>query len=144
MREFMKVVEGGEPKLYFHVTWASRIPNIKREGLLIGKRRNWKNPFGSMQGSRDVLYIMDDFSAAVRWAHKMEWDAKRSAAIVVLRSVPGEIDPDEHIDAVLSGNGHWLTTDQNIPADLIASVIPMSIALARQVANGGVAELPPL
>lgn len=142
MRDVINLVEANSSTVYYHVTFASRVPKIKKQGLLVGRKRNWEQVFGDKQGSTKHLYLMTDFTPAVRWAFKMQWDFKRDIAIIVIDDFSGEVMPDDHPENWIRGEGAWVMTAENIPPQYISRVIPLTNELSRQVAQTGRASLP--
>lgn len=143
MRDLMTIVEGIVPEatIFFHVTFKSRLPAIMRDGLLTGKKRNWDNNFGAKQGSTKHTYLFDNFTSAVRWAHKMNYHFEKEVVILMIANPEGTIEPDKHIEAQMNGGG-WYTTDTWIPAQQIVRVIEPTQEMYRTLVRDGKIELP--
>ena len=116
---------------FYHVTFAARLPKIMQDGLVSGKRRVWKDSFGTNQGSRTSVYLFSSPIMAIRWAHKMEYEFGRKASILVVNNPPGNIKPDNHIEAQMNGKT-WFTTDAPIPPSCISKVVPLTNDLCRK------------
>ena len=124
---------------YYHVTFKTRLAAIKKQGLIVGKKRNWENTFGGKLG-QSKLYFFVDLTGAVRWAHKMNYDFKRPVIILVCQ-FDNETLPDENSQARMTGNA--VAINQSIPANCIKGYIIPDITLFRQVVNGGTVTEPP-
>jgi hypothetical protein len=124
-------------KQFFHVTFRTRTPKILQQGVVSGKRRNWNNAFGNKLGEKKV-YVFSDFTMAVRWAHKMEYEFEKPTDILIVKV--GETTSDDHIEAQMNGKT-WFKTD-DIPPENIVRVIPLTRELIKQVAQTGSAEIP--
>jgi hypothetical protein len=128
--------------VYFHCTFASRVKSILQQGLVTGKRRTWSNMFNRRQGRQDVIYMMSDFTAAVRWAFEMEYQFERPTAIIMFSEDDDDVTPDPHIQAQLAGSGTWKMTQKSVPSNQILRVIPLTIDLKKEVGQTGKATLP--
>lgn len=117
----------------FHVTRLSRVAAIKREGLLLGKRRMWRNKFGVLLGSKNHLHFFTDRDQAICWAGKMEWafrDCTDSRIAVLEVDASGIVTtPDPHIEAQMWGT--WVRTDSPVPASKITAVQPLTLEMKR-------------
>lgn len=128
----------------YHVTFAHRVPKIRREGLLTGRKRNWKNNWGSTLGSNKFVYVLTDFSEAVRWAAHMEWNfrdqyKRNDVRFVILEIVaPDRLSYDPDMQPTYSSS----KIGGPIPPDRIRRAIPLTLELRRQVVNGGTAAPP--
>jgi hypothetical protein len=117
-------------------------------GLEPGHHRRWKSSFGATLGDRGYIYLISDFSQAVRWAAKQDYlyraDGKRTKTIIlVLRNVPTEgLEHDTNIEGQLAGNT-WYRVKAIIPPKDIVRVIPLTPELTKQVVNNGTAAVPP-
>ena len=125
---------------YYHVTFKSRLKSVLSQGLVVGKRRVWKNSFGSSIGEKQKIHLFGDLDGAVKWAHKMEYDFEKPVAILKC-FITGQIEPDTNIQAQMTGKA--VTTDESIPADKIIGLVYPDVALYRQIVNGGKIIEPP-
>jgi len=94
MREIINLIESAEQNsVYYHVTFASRVSKIMKDGLVCGKKRNWNNTFGGKLGSTKYIYLFTKPEDAGRWAFKMEYDFGKPTVILVIRSNI-KVEPD--------------------------------------------------
>lgn len=121
---------------YYHVTPSSRVPKILSNGIESGHKAQWNNAFGKKLGDRNKVYMFSDFTMAVRWAHKMQFDMKKPISILVIDSPPGNIKNDNHVEAQMNGNS-WYTTDETIPPSCIKNVYPLTLEMTRAVVKDG-------
>jgi RNA:NAD 2'-phosphotransferase (TPT1/KptA family) len=141
MKEFTEVTESMGVPVYYHVTFATRVPAIMKQGLLPGKRRNWNNSFGAKQGSTKLIYLFEDFTSAARWGAHMEWEFEKPVEVLVIHAPPGLIIADDHIQMQLGGHSA-VTTDEAIPAEAIKRSIPITDDMKREIAKTGHATEP--
>jgi hypothetical protein len=121
--------------IYYHATFSSRVSSIRRQGLVLGKRKVWSSAFAPKGLGLNAIYLFSDPAMAVRWAHKMQFDFDRPASILVVENPPGDIVADDHIEAQMNGRT-WFHTDQPIPPECITRVVPLTLALTRAVVAG--------
>lgn len=136
---YQEITESQGRPLY-HVTFKSRLKAIKQQGLVPGKRRNWKNFMGSSLGSQAMVHLFGDLEGAVRWAHKMAYDFDKPVAILACE-VSGELVKDPNATAQMSGQA--MITPEAIPAASITGVVYPDSVLYRQIVNGGTITAPP-
>ena len=139
--------EATNTKVYFHVTTQRRLKSIRHSGIEPNHNRRWKTGFGKALGDRGSIYLISDFTSAVRWAHKMEWEhyagktpEKSPYVIICVRENPKNLQPDPHPEAGLYGHT-WFQKAGSIPPEDILKVIPLTRALIKQVATDGEAVL---
>lgn len=142
-------------KTFFHVTTKARVNSIMQHGIVSqGHHRRWKNMFGSQLGKRGYVYLFSDYTAAVKWAAKMDYDlsekGKRKQQIVILclRGLPEDrLEPDPNLEGQLHAPGAWLQLEGTIPPESVARVIPLTPDMVKQVvhytSHGTPIELPP-
>jgi len=114
-----------------------------KNGITSGHKRNWNNRFGSKLGSTRLIYLFSDYTSAVRWAARMEWDFRDQGnpEIVIIRiQFTGYGRRDEHWE----NDGSWWTTVDPIPPDQIIDVIPLTLEMKREVAQTDKATPPAL
>lgn len=151
--ELFEAQEITEGHTFFHVTTQDRMKSIMASGLQPPKasrrHRRWRNSFGGLLGERDYIYLISDFTEAVRFAARMDYQHRvnnRSNAkivILVLNNVPTEgLVRDDHIDGQLAGHT-WYKSPANIPPQDIVRVIPLTLELKKQAIVGSNAQLPP-
>jgi hypothetical protein len=133
----MRLDEIVSPRTLYHTTFRSRLPAIRKEGLVPGKRRVWKNRYGSTLGSNQHVHLFVHLEDAVRWAHKMNYEFDRPVAVLACQP-PGPIEPHQNI-SVHQG----IITDQPILPEAITGVIYPDRTLYRQIVNGGSITQPP-
>lgn len=128
-------MESTKSPVYYHVTFASRLAKIRREGITPGKRRNWNNMMGAKLGSTSYVYLFTDPVAAGRWAFKMEWEFEKPAVILVLKNVEDEMenDPGAEPHTHLDGGPTWKRTAATIPPTCIERVVPMTKEIAKRI-----------
>ena len=171
MRDLLRLMEANEPsmapaefpssaspeeaepepattKAYYHVTTTRRLKSIKQKGIEPGHNRRWKTQFGVKLGQRGNIYLMSDFSAAVRWACKQEWEEYQGKAptpspyiIVCVRENPKNLEPDPHWENGLYGKS-WFMKAGSIPPEDITKIIPLTLELRKQVVNMNTAKPP--
>jgi hypothetical protein len=138
-------------KLFFHVTTKRRINSIMQQGIEpTGRHRRWKNAVGGTLGNRGYIYLMSDFTAAVKWAAKMDYDlnpqrtdGKRSQHVVILclRNVPeDQLEPDPNVEGQMQSPGKWFQMKGTIGPENIVKVIPLTDEMVKQavyIANHG-------
>ena len=119
----------GGAGIHYHCTTLDRMPSIRREGLVTGKRRRWSNTYGMKLGHPKSVYLLSDFDAAVRWAAKMEFDLGKPVCLIRVRTPEGLV-PDEQFEqtrgpfSFRSGTG--------VPPDGILSTFPLTPELRRE------------
>ena len=114
---------------YYHTTLKSRIAKIKKEGLLIGKRRLWNNAFGAKLGNNKQLYLFSSFDEAIQWAGKMEWHLEQKIVIIELENLKNTL-PDNNGEMQLSYKTAC-SIDYNISKNGIKKIIPLTLELTR-------------
>lgn len=136
-----------QTKVYFHVTTKQRLKSIQQNGIEPNHNRRWKTGFGKTLGDRGNIYLMSDFTAAVRWAHKQEWEHFNGKVpdpspyiIICVREDPKTLEPDPHPENGLYGHS-WFQKKGSIAPQDIMKVIPLTRALIKQVVNGGQAVM---
>lgn len=160
MRDLLRLVEADEPstapiapadepakpesavtKAYYHVTTTRRLKSIKQKGIEPGHNRRWRTQFGVKLGQRGNIYLMSDFSSAIRWACKQEWEEYQGKppvpspyVIVCVRENPKNVEPDPHPENGLYGNS-WFMKTGSIPPEDITHIIPLTLELRKQVVN---------
>jgi len=142
----------GSGHVFYHVTTDTRLKSIMANGLEPGHHRRWKNVFGSHLGDRGFVYLISDFTEAVRFAARQnyyfELDGKKAKTLILaLQNVPTEgLERDSNIEGQLAGHS-WYRTPGVIPPQDIARVIPLTPELAQQavqvVGNDQAPEEPP-
>jgi hypothetical protein len=139
----------GPTRDFFHVTTKHRLRSIEANGIVPNRNRRWKTAFGQALGERGKIYLMSDFTSAVRWAYKMQWEhfqgkknapSKSPYIILKVRENPAELEPDPHPENGLYGNS-WFQKSGSIDPSNIVKVIPLTSDLTRQVATTGKAVL---
>jgi hypothetical protein len=130
-------------KVYFHVTTRHRLKSIERNGIEPNHKRRWKTGFGRQLGERGNVYLMSDFTAAVRWAFKMQWEHYNGKpptpspyVIICVRENPKNLAPDPHPENGLYGNS-WFQKNGSIDPQDIMKIIPLTPELIKQVIDGG-------
>ena len=120
----------------FHVTFEQKLPLIKKNGLIVGKKRNWSNVFGTKLGSTKYIYFFTDLSVAARWAHKMNYEFEKPVIILICK-LESEIESDMML------GGAAIKTNENVPPKNIIGYIFPNMFLYRQITNGGtITEMP--
>jgi hypothetical protein len=132
---------------FYHVTTDTRLKSIMTNGLEPGHRRRWKNTFGAKLGDRGYIYLISNFTEAVKWAAKQDYEhrieKKRSKTVIlVLHNVPtASIDRDPNIEGQLRGHS-WFRSTATVPPTDIVRVIPLSEELVKQVVKDGTVKPP--
>lgn len=57
----------------FHVTLTENIPNIEKEGITTGHPSNWKMAGTGQDYGDGLVFAMDNYFDAIKWATEMEW-----------------------------------------------------------------------
>ena len=146
LRELLEDVPPGQT--FYHVTTDNRVRSIMATGLEPRRHRRWHNQLGGILGDRGFIYLISDFTEAVRfaarWDYQMRLAKKRmQTVILVLRNVPSQgLERDDHIEAQLAGHT-WYKSPATIPPDDIVRVIPLTPELTKQAVHGQSEERPP-
>lgn len=130
-----------QPTCWFHVTLASRLKSIRLLGITPGRKRLWSNTWGDKLGDTKCVYLINDFTAAVRWAFEMEYNFNKPAVILLLSGPPDSLEWDTN-GGSHGGGQHWFKTTQAFPPQAIIREIPLTRDLCRSVARTGTAEMP--
>ena len=130
-------------KVYFHVTTKHRLKSIEQNGIEPNHKRRWKTGFGRQLGERGNIYLISDFTAAVRWAYKQQWehfggkDPDPSPYIIIcVRENPKALTVDPHPDNGVYGNTFFQKKGTIAPEDIM-KVIPLTKNLIKQVIKLG-------
>jgi len=135
--KLLEITTNTTPGIFYHVTFKSRLKSILKNGITSGHKRNWNNAFGAKLGKNDQVYIFTDFTSAVRWAARMEWDFEKDIVIIRLR-FDGDHSRDDHWE----NDGTWWSTSSHISPDQIIDVIPLVLTMKQEVAQTGKATPP--
>src|SRR4051812_25391217 len=86
---------GPTTKVFYHVTTKNRLKAIQERGIEPNHNRRYRTGYGNQLGERGKIYLISDFPAAVRWAHKKEWERfngklpdKSNFVIICVRADP--------------------------------------------------------
>src|SRR4051812_22549601 len=95
--------------VFYHVTTKRRLKSILAGGIAPGHNRRWKNRAHVVIGSRDHVYMISDFTAAVRWAAHMSWEFSKNMnldnfVILAIRP-PKTMEPDPNLQGQLDYAG---------------------------------------
>ncbi len=132
MRKFIDIIESAAPSTYYHVTLATRVPAIRREGLRTGQKQNWSNLFGRKLGESKSIYLFSDLREAIRWGARMEWHFKKDIVIIEVRASGVEADNGMGLHAP-TGTA-WKTHEDILPEDIIG-VRSLTLELKQAVAQ---------
>jgi hypothetical protein len=146
---FCELLEAGPVGAkFYHVTTDNRLKSIMRTGLdATGRHRRWHNEIGGILGERGFVYLISDFTQAVRFAAKFAYHLtiakkKMKAVILVLQNVPTDkLVRDDNIEGQLAGHS-WYKLPANISPEDIARVIPLTPELTKQAIHGSTAVEP--
>jgi len=142
-RELIEEIQPGGT--FYHVTTDNRLKSIMTTGLEPRRHRRWHNQLGGILGDRGVIYLISDFTEAVRFAARWDWQMRMhkkqmKTVILVLKNVPtAGLEPDNHIEGQLAGHT-WYKSPAIIPPQDIVRVIPLTPELTKQVVAGGATE----
>ena len=131
----------------YHVTTDNRLKSIMATGLEPNRHRRWRNTFGAILGERGFIYLISDFTEAVRFAARQDYyhrlEKKRTKTIILcIQHVPAEsLELDSHIEGQIAGNT-WYKSTATIPPQDIVRVIPLTEELVKQVVSSNVAQPP--
>ena len=135
--------------LYFHVTTPRRVKKILQTGIEPNHNRRWNNLHGAKLGQRGFIYLISDFTAAVRWAANVQYKEGQSDRdhtpidIICVRNVdPASLEPDPNLQGQLDYRGTWFRMKGTIGPENIVRIIPLTPELIKQVVNGGTASIP--
>lgn len=142
---YSELVESAPPGRYFyHVTTSNRVKSIMKHGLETGRHRRWRNAFGAMQGERGYVYLISDYTQAVRFAAKQAYDYRNSRmepVILQLQNVPtDDLMPDDHVDSGLYYRNTWYKLRTPIPPEDIVRVIPFTPEMTKQAVQANQAN----
>jgi hypothetical protein len=135
--ELVEDNESPNDRVFYHVTTDNRLKSIMATGLEPGRHRRWKNSLGATLGDRGVIYLISDFTQAVRLAARQDYyhrlEKKRAKTIILrLRNVPTEgLEHDPHFEGQMAGNT-WFKSPATIPPQDIVQVIPLTPELIKQ------------
>jgi hypothetical protein len=118
--------------LMYHVSFKSRSKKILKEGITTGHKRNWNTPFGVKLGKVDRIYLFKNYTSAVSWAGKMEYDMERDIVILKVK-IFNTIEQDTNTGAVI---GDWYRTSNTIKPKDIIKCIPLTLELKRELTSG--------
>jgi hypothetical protein len=146
---FCELLEAGPVgATFYHVTTDNRLKSIMRTGLdSTGRHRRWHNELGGILGERGFVYLISDFTQAVRFAAKFAYHLtiakkKMKPVILVLQNIPTDkLVRDDHIEGQLAGHS-WYKLPANIPPEDIVRVIPLTPELTKQAIQGSTAAEP--
>lgn len=147
-RELFRFRDVGQGHRFFHVTTKNRVKSIMTTGLEPRRHRRWRNQLGGMLGERGFIYLISDFTEAVRFAARQDYQhrvnkSKMETVILELQNVPTEgLVRDDHIEGQLAGHT-WFKSPATIPPQDIVRVIPLTEDLSKQAIHGSTAEVPP-
>ena len=142
--ESQAVVQGQK---FYHVTTKNRVRSIMATGLEPRRHRRRRGQFGGTLGERGFIYLISNFTEAVRFAARQDdqhrlTKSKMETVILALQNVPTEgLVRDDQIEGQLAGHT-WFKSPATIPPQDIVRVIPLTPELSKQ-AIGGTAEEPP-
>ncbi len=136
-------------KMFFHVTTPVRTKKILQSGIEPGHNRRWKGMYHRRPlGDRGYVYLISDFSSAVRWAAKVQWelskkDRDQPVDILCISNLdPASIEPDPNPEGQLSHGGTWFQMKGTIDRENVVWVVPLTPELIKQAVNGGTVGLP--
>jgi hypothetical protein len=109
---------------YYHVTPHTRSASIKREGLVIGKRRQWTNQRGETIGAKDRIYLFTDLDSAIQFGFRLQWGTKKPVDIIRVEADLPDIEKDPHVESQMHGT--WVMTSTPIPPDKIKEIFPLT------------------
>ena len=148
MRYFELYENDASTGMYFHVTTQRRVKSIMATGIEPGHNRRWKDQRNTKIGDRKKIYLISDFSQAVRWAAHMEWefardkDSDKSEIVIVCVRHPPGLEADPHPQGQLSYGGSWYQSDSPVPVQDIVQVIPLTLEWKRQAVAGTLGAQP--
>jgi hypothetical protein len=129
-------------KVYYHVTTKARLRSIQELGIEPNRNRRWRTGKGMQLGERGNIYLISDFTAAVRWGHKLQWEhfngkipAKSPYVIICVRENPKTLEPDPHPENGLYDHT-WFQKAGSIEPKDIMKIIPLTADLVKQVTHG--------
>jgi hypothetical protein len=132
---------------FYHVTTKNRLKSIMATGLEPRRHRRWRNALGGMLGDRGFIYLISDFTEAVRFAARQDYQHRVNKStmvtvILALRNIPTEgLVRDDHIEGQLAGHT-WYKSPATIPPQDIVRVIPLTDELTKQAIVGSTAQEP--
>lgn len=129
----------------YHVTTDNRLKSIMATGLEPNRHRRWRNTFGALSGERGYIYLISDFTEAVRFAARQNYyhrlEKKRPKIVMLCCTSPSSLELDDHIDGQIAGNT-WYKSTATIPPQNIVRVIPLTDELVQQMVSGDVMRPP--
>ncbi|WP_455363618.1 hypothetical protein, partial [[Eubacterium] cellulosolvens] len=111
----------GPTRRMYHVTFTDLVPKIMEEGIQPQETKNWKmgSEEGADYGGADEVFSFDNFTDAVRWASKMDWDFNGEMGTggisIIAHDTFGGWDKDD-VDPIsqLGGLGQWLKRNRPV------------------------------
>jgi hypothetical protein len=124
----------------FHVTFARRLPSIKRLGITPRRRANWRRA-GDLRryGKKGEIFVFENRHDALRWAGVMDWEFHLETGSGELVVVEAEVEDDgwevDDADPLRrSGSrGRWLKKVGSVPPECIVGVEKVTKDLMRSV-----------
>jgi hypothetical protein len=127
------------PEYLYHVTFTRRIPKIKKEGILTGKRANWSKAISGAKYGKGEVNAFDNFNDACRWAFKMDWEffsksGSGNISIIKFRPSPYQWSVDKESDPLSQSSykGDWLKSTLPVRPENIVSVTPFTHEILKK------------
>jgi hypothetical protein len=124
----------------YHVTFTSKVPSIKKKGILPFQTTNWVKAGDKSRYGEGQIFAFESFEDAIRWAGSMDWQFNKelgSGKISILHlERDGEWDLDDADPiAQAAGKGKWLKRYKSVPSSQITDSVAFTPEVMRQLKN---------
>jgi hypothetical protein len=133
VNSFEKTAAG---KLY-HVTHTSKVPQIKKKGLLPLQPSNWIQGEGGDRYGQGEIFAFVSPKDAVRWGAKMDWSfnqgigtGKISIVTLDTGNEKWEVDENDPMGQA-SSEGPWMKHFGRVPSEQVLAVTPLTTDLSK-------------
>ena len=121
----------------FHVTKTENLESIRRGGIQAQEKSNWAKAGTGERYGKGMVFVMDNYFDAIRWATEMEWANNQtmgegSISIVVIEDDTGPIKfswAEDNADVISTSSnvGKWYMRAKGVPSKQISSSIKVGI-----------------
>ena len=92
---------GDIPQILYHATYKRRLRNIKLNGLIPGKKKNWED------SKRDFVYLATDYEEAGSFAECAEVDFEDDIYVISISSLKLNLDNLFKDENVIDGDSTY-------------------------------------
>jgi hypothetical protein len=134
-----QATEGPRQRLY-HVTFSENVPDIMDEGLKPQLEKNWRmgHEAGEFYGEADEVFSFDNFTDALSWASKMDWDFNQAMgtgdiSIIAHDSMGGWVEDIADPLNQMGSKGRWVKRTEGTEPEDIANVLQVDSDLLKML-----------